>query len=130
MKANCKNCGKEFKYKPSQKYGIYCGNKCQGEYSVKKRLTKNSRWHYNIALYLKKLRGNKCEICDITDWIGKELVMHVDHIDGDRTNNTLENLRVICPNCHSQTETYASRNVSAEGKIKMAESASKNRNKK
>jgi 5-methylcytosine-specific restriction endonuclease McrA len=52
--------------------------------------------------------------------------MHVDHIDGDRTNNTYDNLRILCPNCHSQTPTFASKNVSTAGKKKMAESARKN----
>ena len=39
-------------------------------------------------------------------WRGKELRLEIDHIDGSRFNNTLENLRILCPNCHSQTETY------------------------
>ncbi len=129
MKGQCKNCEKKFEYNPSQKFGVYCSNKCQGEFSVKKRLTKNSRWHYNIVPYIKKLRGNKCEECGITEWNGKELVMHVDHVDGDRTNNEITNLKILCPNCHSQTPTYASKNVSEEGKKRMAESANKNRRK-
>jgi hypothetical protein len=130
MEAKCKNCEKDFKYKPSQKYGIYCSNKCQGEYSIKKRFTKNGKWHYNMSFYVKKLRGNKCEECGITEWLNKELVMHVDHVDGDRTNNTLDNLKILCPNCHSQTPTFASKNVSAAGKCRMAESAKLNRVKK
>ena len=123
MKGNCINCDKEFDYMPSQKNGKYCSNKCQGEYSVKKRFIKDGVWHYNMATYLKRIRGNKCEDCGITEWLGREISMHVDHIDGDRTNNTYDNLRILCPNCHSQTPTFASKNVSAEGKQKMAESA-------
>lgn len=49
---------------------------------------------------------NKCSICNITEWMGKPLTLHLDHIDGDSFNNTKENLRLVCPNCHSQTETY------------------------
>lgn len=53
----------------------------------------------------------KCSICGISDWMNKPISLHLDHIDGDRTNNTLENLRWLCPNCHSQTDTYAGRNI-------------------
>lgn len=40
-------------------------------------------------------------------WNGKKLVLQVDHIDGDDSNNLIENLRLLCPNCHTQTETYS-----------------------
>jgi hypothetical protein len=43
-------------------------------------------------------------------WLGKPLVLQLDHIDGDEANNLLENLRILCPNCHSQTPTYGSKN--------------------
>ena len=48
-----------------------------------------------------------CAICGVGDsWCGRPLVLHVDHIDGDASNNLRENLRLLCPNCHSQTATY------------------------
>lgn len=52
-----------------------------------------------------------CAICNNKDWLGKPLSLHLDHIDGDRLNNTIENLRLLCPNCHSQTPTYCGRNI-------------------
>ena len=56
-------------------------------------------------------QNNSCACCGIeTQWNGKPLTFHLDHINGDRSNNTRENLRLICPNCHSQTETYCSKN--------------------
>ena len=56
------------------------------------------------------LKYNTCEECGISDWNGQELVMHLDHKDGNRYNHSLENLRMLCPNCHSQTDTYCGRN--------------------
>lgn len=53
------------------------------------------------------LKQNNCEQCGINSWNNKPLSLHLDHIDGDNTNNQLSNLRILCPNCHSQTETYA-----------------------
>ena len=56
-------------------------------------------------------KKNKCDECGIKDWNGKPLSIELDHIDGDRTNHKEDNLRMLCPNCHSQTETYKSKNV-------------------
>jgi hypothetical protein len=45
------------------------------------------------------------------EWNGKKLVLQVDHIDGDPLNNRIENLRFLCPNCHSQTDNFGAKNV-------------------
>ena len=52
----------------------------------------------------------KCAICGCTEWQGKTLSLELDHINGVNNDNRLENLRFLCPNCHSQTSTYGSRN--------------------
>ena len=53
---------------------------------------------------------NVCNSCGIKDWMGIPLNMELDHIDGNRSNHRLENLRMLCPNCHAQTDTYRSKN--------------------
>ena len=129
MKSKCLNCDVEFQYSPSQSHGKYCSNRCQADFKLKVRFTKGTRWNYAMGRYVKRLRNENCEICGICEWNGKSITLQIDHIDGDRTNNDLTNLIVVCPNCHSQTETYGSKNVSLEGKTKMVESINKNRKK-
>lgn len=51
-------------------------------------------------------KKNECDECGITDWNDKPLMIELDHIDGNKTNHQLKNLRMLCPNCHSQTSTY------------------------
>ena len=65
-----------------------------------------------LRLIKEGIKDEKCEICGIEDWQGERLSFELDHIDGNSNNHLLENLRVVCPNCHSQTETYRAKNIS------------------
>lgn len=57
------------------------------------------------------LLENKCSKCELIEWNSEPLIMELDHIDGNRTNHSLDNLRLLCPNCHSQTDTFRGKNV-------------------
>ena len=64
----------------------------------------------------------KCAICGCSEWNGKTLSLELDHINGINNDNRLENLRFLCPNCHSQTTTYGSRNQQLnESKYEISE---------
>lgn len=67
--------------------------------NIKNRLIKEGYLKYN------------CSLCNINEWRNKKLVLQLDHIDGVNTNNQLNNLRLLCPNCHSQTDTFTGKNV-------------------
>ena len=67
-------------------------------YKLKRRLLKEG------------LKERKCEQCGITEWNGQPAPIELDHINGVKTDNRLENLRILCPNCHAQTKTYRGKN--------------------
>jgi DNA-binding CsgD family transcriptional regulator/5-methylcytosine-specific restriction endonuclease McrA len=56
------------------------------------------------------LKATTCEACGISDWSGAPLSLQLHHINGDGRDNRIENLELLCPNCHSQTDTFAGRN--------------------
>lgn len=72
-----------------------------------------------LKLFKLGMLENKCYICGIVDWQGQKISLELDHINGQHHDNTLTNLRILCPNCHSQTDTF--RNVSRDGRRKQRE---------
>lgn len=63
---------------------------------------------------LLKIRPYKCECCGLSEWNKLPITLQAHHIDGDRTNNVLDNLSLLCPNCHSQTDNFGSKNIKKE----------------
>ena len=83
---------------------------------IGEEIVKNS-YHNSITgalkryLYRNGIKSEKCEDCGITEWNNKKISFDLEHIDGNSSNNLLENLKILCPNCHSQTSTYKGRNI-------------------
>lgn len=60
-----------------------------------------------LKLIKEGIKEHKCEICNTREWMGKKVPIELDHIDGNHYNNRFDNLRIVCPNCHAQTDTNA-----------------------
>jgi hypothetical protein len=76
-------------------------------------LLRAGKGRYNIKARLLRagILRNQCRECGLTEWLGRPLQMHIDHINGVGADYRLENLRMLCPNCHSQTDTYGGKNA-------------------
>lgn len=104
---SCAGCNKLI-YK-SKKMSKYCSLKCQAWHYTTKAVLENTASAQTLKLYLIKL-DRKCNICSNTIWNNKEIPLELDHIDGNSSNNIIENVRLLCPNCHAQTSTYKNKN--------------------
>lgn len=70
-----------------------------------------SRSHVRWRLIGDGILEEKCAKCGISEWLGKPLSMNLHHINGVKTDHRLENLQLLCPHCHCQTENFAGRNA-------------------
>jgi endogenous inhibitor of DNA gyrase (YacG/DUF329 family) len=111
---NCIQCGKESLWGRS-KVNKYCSNACQGLFT---RLTKTNPNIFagkvsdpsTLKRFLIEEIGEYCLECGQDSiWNDKPLVLQLDHIDGNSDNNFPYNLRLLCPNCHTQTDTFGSK---------------------
>lgn len=108
-----KNKGKDFWFKqqPISLEELLVEKSDYNTNNLKKRLIKANYFEY------------KCSVCEIDSWLGKPLVLRLDHINGINNDHRLENLRLICPNCDSQSPTFCGRNMKKpkEEKLKKIE---------
>jgi len=98
------------------RYGCYEPNQAgKGiKKDIKKRITNledyANRASVRRVIIKDGLLPYECSECDISEWNDKKLALHLDHINGKNGDHRLENLRFLCPNCHSQTDTYTGKN--------------------
>jgi len=113
---SCKNCNK-----PIVNANTYCDHKCQTIFQRKKYISEWKKGLHDgirskktllvskhIMNYLRERSNNSCESCgwnEINPYTNR-VPIEIDHIDGDASNNKEENLRMLCPNCHSLTPTF------------------------
>lgn len=117
-KRKCEKCGKPIGYDNKSGYCQDCYIEINNQNRIEKWLATGdtgcavgSNLRNCIRDYIYKSQDYKCAICGLpTIWNNKELKFVLDHIDGDSSNNKKENLRLICPNCDSQLDTYKSKN--------------------
>lgn len=87
----------------------------KGKIPLKEILIKNStysRYHLKKRLISEGILKNSCNICSLSCyWNNIPISLQLDHINGIYNDNRIENLRLLCPNCHSQTETFAGKNL-------------------
>jgi len=115
MDGTCLHCSKDFKYGHSST-GKYCSSKCAGDHKSDQRKqewlngTSGRCERTSLRRYLSEERGYCCEVCGLSEWQGQNITLQVDHINGDSSNDKPDNVRLICPNCHSQTEFLGAAN--------------------
>lgn len=108
---NCLTCGIECKAGRT-KVNKFCSVVCQHKYAwteiIRPEIEAGVRTQPGVLKkYLSEERGALCEKCGNGEtWNGLPLTLQLDHIDGDSDNNFPSNLRLLCPNCHTQTETF------------------------
>jgi hypothetical protein len=119
---HCLNCGKELDYSAKK----YCSNVCQSEYEYSSYI---ERWKkgeesgitgkYGVSNHIRKYlftkNQSKCQRCHWGEVnpVTKLVPLQIHHIDGDCLNNNEDNLELLCPNCHSLTETYGNLNTTS-----------------
>jgi hypothetical protein len=64
-----------------------------------------------IRLLKEGFKKHSCEMCHLENWLTKPIPLELHHSDGNRYNNALENLELLCPNCHALTDNYRAKNI-------------------
>ena len=120
----CENCNNLFQKKYQGKISNrWCCRECREDFLAKEKISSGNYSRSSAFSYFKRFTEYKCSCCEITDWNNKPLSLQIDHIDGNNSNNLIENLRYLCPNCHTQTDTWGIKNISKEGMERIKKAA-------
>jgi transposase len=80
------------------------------EFYLVRGRARTSRSHLKRRLIEEGYKEERCEECELTEWRGRPIPLALHHINGDKLDNRLENLQILCANCHAQTENFGTRN--------------------
>ena len=105
LEKQCAFCGKSV---PNR--NKYCDNLCQVRAQRKKKIEEGKADPRTIKNFLIETRGSKCWSCDSEEWMGQPIPLELEHVDGNSQNNSLDNLKILCCNCHAPTPTFKNRN--------------------
>jgi 5-methylcytosine-specific restriction endonuclease McrA len=120
----CKECNNSFRKKYQGKVSNdFCCAEHRDDYISKQKIASGNYTKASALSYFRRFTTYECSECGISEWNGKALSLQIDHIDGNNTNNVVENLRYLCPNCHTQTHTWGSKNISEEGRKRLKAAA-------
>lgn len=87
----------------------YCSINCQMKFQQDEKIKNGNASERTLKKFLLR-SGNICNSCGIENWNNKPLVLDLEHKDGNSMNNDIDNLELLCPNCHSQTPSYKGKN--------------------
>jgi len=90
--------------------GLAARNRIPLEDILLRNSTYSNTWRIRSRLIHAGLKKAMCEVCGLTEWNGKQISLELNHINGDRFDHRIENLQLLCPNCHAQTPTYRGKN--------------------
>jgi len=121
----CENCRILFQKKYQGKVSNrWCCGSCRDEAIAKEKIANGNYTRSTAFSYFRRFTEYKCVECDNNGiHKGKPLSLQIDHVDGNNNNNVVENLRYLCPNCHSQTDTWGTKNISEDGRKRLKAAA-------
>lgn len=108
---SCLECKKEIIGKRGKFCSMYCYEKNLRDKSQKKLIQNSFMSDSSRRKAMLRMNGKSCAICKTSTWNGRDVPLVMDHINGNSQDNSLENLRMICPNCDALLPTYKGRNA-------------------